>query len=76
MNITAELFKFYVGHEHEDDDLERCNCPRAGQVGHSMCGWNHKENLPVYMAGRGDEIKKHEAMHKAVLSIRAREELK
>jgi len=52
MNITAELFKQYVGREPEDDDLERCNCKTAGEAGHTMCGWNSKENLPVYMAGR------------------------
>jgi hypothetical protein len=58
MNITAELFKQYVGREPEDDDLERCNCEKAGQAGqagHMMCGWNSKENLPVYMVGRVDE---------------------
>ena len=53
MNITAELFKQYVGREPEEDDLERCNCEKAGQtMGHSMCGWNSKVNLPVYMVGR------------------------
>jgi hypothetical protein len=51
MNITPELFKQYVGHEPEDDDLERCNCEKAGQIGHTMCGWNSKHNLPVYMVG-------------------------
>ena len=52
MKITAELFKQYVGREPEDDDLERCNCDKTGQLGHFMCGWNHKEKLPVYMAGQ------------------------
>jgi hypothetical protein len=52
MNITAELFKQYVGREPEDDDLERCNCEKAGQPTHTMCGWNSKANLPVYMVGR------------------------
>ena len=53
MNITAELFKQYVGREPEDDDLERCNCEKAGQAGHMMCGWNCTERLPAYMAGQG-----------------------
>ena len=52
MEITAELFEQYVGRKHEDDDLERCNCEKAGQAGHFMCGWNRKENLPVYMVGQ------------------------
>ena len=52
MKITAEQFKEYVGREPEDDDLERCNCVRAGQFGHTMCGWNNKANLPVFMAGQ------------------------
>ena len=34
----------------EEDDLERCNCEKAGQTGHMMCGWNSKVNLPIYMA--------------------------
>jgi len=55
MNITAELFKQYVGREPEEDDLERCNCEKAGQAGHMMCGWNSKANLPIYMARLEDE---------------------
>jgi hypothetical protein len=55
MSITAEQFKEYVGREPEDDDLERCNCVRAGQFGHTMCGWNSKANLPVFMARQEEE---------------------
>jgi hypothetical protein len=55
MKITAQLFKQYVGREPEDDDLERCNCKTAGEAGHTFCGWNSKENLPVFMVGREDE---------------------
>ena len=51
MNITAELFYQHVGHEPQDDDLERCNCAKAGQQGHMQCGWNRLLNLPVFMAG-------------------------
>lgn len=54
--ITAEKFKEATGHEdtgHEDteDDLERCNCPKAGELGHNSCGWNYSKNLPVFMVG-------------------------
>jgi len=47
--ITAEQFEQATGYKPENDDLDRCNCDRAGQPGHSSCGWNKKENLPVFM---------------------------
>jgi hypothetical protein len=49
--ITAEMFTAATGRAPENDDLERVNCRYAGAVKHCMCGWNHKANLPVYMAG-------------------------
>jgi len=48
--ITAEKFKEATGHDPILDDLERCNCPDAGEIGHSMCGWNHEQNCPQFMA--------------------------
>lgn len=48
--ITAEQFKQATGHEPEQDDLERSNCPLAGQIAHSCCGWDHGLNLPVFIA--------------------------
>lgn len=51
MKITAEYFKEKVGREPEDDDLDRCNCPDAGKVGHLMCGWCRAHNSPVFMCG-------------------------
>ncbi len=39
--ITAEQFKEATGHEPFNDDLERCNCEKAGQLLHMSCGWNH-----------------------------------
>lgn len=53
--ITQELFKQYVGREPQDDDLERCNCNNAGKAGHGQCGWNNKQNLPVFMVGNEGE---------------------
>ncbi len=47
--ITAEQFKEATGHEPVNDDLERCNCPRAGLIGHLCCGWDYEENLPRFM---------------------------
>jgi hypothetical protein len=48
--ITAEDFKAATGQEPENDDLERCNCPDAGKVGHHMCGWDEETNLPWFMS--------------------------
>jgi len=48
--ITAEQFKKATGQDPIQDDLERCNCPKAGQLGHYSCGWNHEQNLPQFMA--------------------------
>ena len=45
--ITEEKFREHVGRPPERDDLERCNCAKAGEPGHFGCGWcEHK--LPVF----------------------------
>ena len=49
--ITEEQFEQAVGRTPEQDDLERCNCSRAGEIMHTQCGWNHVKNLPVFMVG-------------------------
>lgn len=51
MEITAEIFKKYTGKDHQDDDLERCNCQKAGENWHLFCGWNHDKNQPVFYGG-------------------------
>jgi len=49
--ITREQFIKAVGCEPQDDDLERCNCPLAGEpIFHSMCGWDDELNLPRFIA--------------------------
>jgi len=48
--ITAEQFEEAVGRPPENDDLERCNCVRAGALGHMQCGWDKISNLPWFMA--------------------------
>ena len=56
--IDATRFKEATGHEPENDDLDRANCPDAGKLGHQDCGWNHTHNLPNFMvpvAQRGKE---------------------
>ena len=51
--ITAEKFKERVGvdPDPENDDLARCNCEKAGTVGHFSCGWCKKCDLPVFICG-------------------------
>jgi hypothetical protein len=48
--ISAEQYEAAVGHAPEQDDLDRSNCDKAGQIGHSQCGWDHKRNLPEFIA--------------------------
>jgi hypothetical protein len=48
--ITAEQYEAAVGHPPEQDDLERSNCDKAGQIGHECCGWDHERNLPEFIA--------------------------
>jgi hypothetical protein len=49
--ITAEYFTRCTLRQPQDDDLERSNCNKAGQRGHTWCGWNHTLDLPRYMVG-------------------------
>lgn len=44
--ITADVYKQATGNEPIQDDLERANCPQAGAIGHSACGWCVKNNIP------------------------------
>jgi len=50
--ITRENFIEATGREPEQDDLERCNCDKAGEVGHMFCGWDYTLNKPVFEALR------------------------
>ena len=54
--ITEEKFKECVGDLPINDDLERCNCKEAGQVGHYLCGWDEKRNMPVFIPGESKEV--------------------
>lgn len=52
--MTKEEFMAVTGFEPEQDDLERANCPKAGQLGHKACGvcehgmptWTCKDCFP------------------------------
>lgn len=50
-NITEEEFFERTGHHSQDDDLERANYSKAGQIGHRSCGWCSDHNLPRFMCG-------------------------
>lgn len=49
--VTLEMFKKAMGRDPWNDDLERCNCPRAGEVGHWDCGWDEVANRPCFAGG-------------------------
>ncbi len=50
--ITEAYFIQATGRKPENDDLERCNCTKAGQVGHMSCGWNYTHNAPCFEVGQ------------------------
>lgn len=47
--ITSKMFKEATGRNPVEDDLERCNCDRAGTIGHTTCGWNYRVNQPMFV---------------------------
>ena len=48
--ITRERFLAATGRAPQDDDLERSNCPWAGHLGHTTCGWNAEQDKPQFEA--------------------------
>jgi hypothetical protein len=46
--ITSRQFTQRVGHKPRLDDLQRCNCPLAGQILHMQCGLN-RQGMPMFM---------------------------
>lgn len=53
MEITEQYFIEKTGRVPVDDDLERCNCPQAGEIGHSCCGWCEEHQKPIFECGCG-----------------------
>ena len=49
INWTADEFEKHTGRIPENDDLDRCNCPDAGKIGHWACGICKEHNTPVFM---------------------------
>lgn len=37
--MTEEEFWVKTGRKPVDDDLDRVNCEKVGEVGHFFCGW-------------------------------------
>lgn len=46
--ITEKEFKEHFGFKPQQDDLDRVNCEKAGQVGHLMCGICERCRLPKF----------------------------
>lgn len=46
--ISAEHFARVMGRQPHLDDLERSNCPHAGEIGHWSCGWDWHLDRPVF----------------------------
>lgn len=44
-------FRRRVGTPPVQDDLDRVNCPKAGETGHWQCGWCEVHDKPRFMCG-------------------------
>ena len=49
--MNAEEFEEKVGRAPIHDDLERVNCPDAGELGHWYCGWCPEHDKPRFECG-------------------------
>jgi hypothetical protein len=49
MRITAEQFHNATGRYPKNDDLDRCNCDRVGEIGHYFCGWCEVCDKPRFL---------------------------
>ena len=49
--ISKFKFRRAVGEWPIYDDMERVNCPKAGEDGHRQCGWCEEHNKPRMMCG-------------------------
>ena len=44
-------YKRLTGTKPDQDDLERVNCSKAGEIGHRQCGWCGNHKLPRFQCG-------------------------
>jgi hypothetical protein len=51
MRITRRIFFQATGRLPQDDDLQRCNCKKAGEPMHLSCGWCDKHGVPIFECG-------------------------
>lgn len=49
--ITIQRYTAATGRAPITDELDRANCARAGELGHTMCGWCHRHDLPRTFCG-------------------------
>ena len=75
MKITAAHFHARVGSAPQDDDLERCNCQHSSEIGHSSCGWNYTQGLPVFMVGKDDPVELLTLPEALELSLKVRKDM-
>lgn len=47
--LTAKEFEALVGRPPENDDLDRANCDKAGEIGHLLCGLCSSCGRPVFV---------------------------
>lgn len=47
--MNRDEFETITESTPEHDDLERVNCPRAGEIGHRMCGVCSKCGCPLFI---------------------------
>ena len=47
--MNAKEFEKLTGDKPENDDLDRVNCDKAGQIGHYCCGLCSKCGQPKFM---------------------------
>jgi hypothetical protein len=64
MRITKKKFIEATGSEPRQDDLERCNCKKAGEVFHYSCGWCEEHDKPRFICGCHVEKRKRLAAAK------------
>jgi hypothetical protein len=49
--MDAEEFRARLGVEPEPGELDRINCPQAGEIGHATCGWDPAAKRPRCLGG-------------------------
>ena len=49
--MTREDHTKEVESGHGPNDLDRVTCPKAGQLGHGLCGWCERHDKPRHICG-------------------------